>query len=929
MVIKQGHKQKECFKFQRDQNGHKGGGKGKYGNAVRQVQFEEVPEGPSNTEAASSSSSPPPSKPAVRLVERVFDLTAVPESSSSGAVRVVSSVRDVDTSSFNHDGVQCICKTDADRCTFDFDFEQFDMSSSDFDGNWTESPWLHESITSHIRMLNDDDQGLNDIVLDSGADVSALPFCFSGVGTPVSHDGSVFVDAQGNALHVDSTRLAKVRFGDVTFKEKFIVSAVTTPLLSLGNIMRSGWSICNDGTSQWLMKDDIWIPLFLKRNSLCAKGFIQLIQDADSVASPVSTQAIRAVSLSGPLSNLRPGWNRLSDQFYAIMTKSPTFVDSTLAPSPSLMWFRTTLMNGAWHVAEFAAGVGQMNDLECGMVRTDVSDVLTLAHNYVVDLGALGIHEVAPPPGASSGGASSSSSTRRQPRVPSLQPLADLHDAPGRQPDIPSGVADGEEYVAPNVGDVAMDVAPAAAGEAEALVDERPELDEPFSVLVDGVALDSSFPLATVRGACSSLGLGRSGGKLKCLERLKKHLESQQLVAQHSAEIQLRKDDERVAQSPPIPSEPSDEDRKRHMLTHQPYASWCEICVSNRGRQDGHRPHPEPSSGASVISFDFGFLSRLETEDDPKLIALYVCDQHTKLVHVVPTPSKGGRHLRYLTTELCRFVVYTQHTAVTLRTDNEPSTLALLECARKALTPLGISCSVEVAPVGSHQSNGAAEKTVHLVRQLANCFMQQLETNGGATNPVFKSLHPVIAWSLVHAAWIRNRFVVQEGQTAFERAFDRVYNGRICSFGEVVLAFVKTSKKGAPSWRKGVWLTKSNSSDVHVVGIGEHVVCTRSVRRLSKQWDLKLAGDVVAEPWCFGLASLGSKLISTKRILPPQPVTYAMANQGTPDEAASDPESPQEVPAFPVMIPDETTLDELAQLFDRYTYGRPSITQRS
>ena len=214
---KQGHKQKECFKFQRDQNGHKGGGKGKYGNAVRQVQFEEVPEGPSNTEAASSSSSPP-SKPAVRLVERVFDLTAIPESSSSGAVRVVSSIRDVDTSNFNHDGVQCICKSDADRCTFDF--EQFDMSSSDFDGNWTESPWLHESMTSHIRMLNDDDQGLNDIVLDSGADVSALPLCFSGVGTPVSHDGSMFVDAQGNALHVDSTRLAKVRFGDVTFKEK-------------------------------------------------------------------------------------------------------------------------------------------------------------------------------------------------------------------------------------------------------------------------------------------------------------------------------------------------------------------------------------------------------------------------------------------------------------------------------------------------------------------------------------------------------------------------------------------------------------------------------------------------------------------------------------------------------------------------------------
>ena len=167
---------------------------------------------------------------------------------------------------------------------------------------------------------------------------------------------------------------------------------------------------------------------------------------------------------------------------------------------------------------------------------------------------------------------------------------------------------------------------------------------------------------------------------------------------------------------------------------------------------------------------------------------------------------------------------------------------------------------------------------------------------------------------MVHAAWIRNRFVVQAGQTAFERAFDRLYNGRICCFGEVVLAIVKTTKKGAPSWRKGIWLIKSNTSDVHVVGIGEHIVCARSVRRLSKQWDLKLAGDVVAEPWCFGLASLGRKLISTKRIIPPQPLTYVpVANEGTPDEAASDPESPQEMGPFPVMIPDGTTLDELAQ----------------
>ena len=492
---------------------------------------------------------------------------------------------------------------------------------------------------------------------------------------------------------------------------------------------------------------------------------------------------------------------------------------------------------------------------------------------------------------------------------PLLQPSSS--DVVMRQPDIPPAdiVSGPDGYDAPAAGDSGT-VAPAADGDAEADAPQAEEASDAFSVVVDGVALDSSFPLKTIREACTALGLARSGGKATCLQRLKKHLDCQQLVAQHSAEIQLRADDEPIASSPVMAAEPSDEVRAQHNLTHQPFASWCEVCVSNRGRQDSHMPRPTPSSGSSVVSFDFGFLNRLDDED-PKLTALFICDQHTKLVHVVPTPAKGGRYLSYLTTELCRFVMYTQHRAVILRTDSEPSTLPLLENVRKTLTSFGVTCAVETTPVGSRQSNGAAEKTVHLVRQLANCFMQQLEKNGGADRPVFKSLHPMTAWSLVHAAWIRNHFVVQEGQTAFERAFDRLYNGKICAFGEVVFGYVKSTKKGAPSWHKGVWLTKSTNNDVHVVAFGEHVFCTRSIRRLPKQWDLKLAGDVTAEPWCFGLASLGNKLLSSKRIMPSQVKTYPIANAGTPDAAASDPESVHG--EVPVIIPDHLTLDEIAR----------------
>ena len=685
-----------------------------------------------------------------------FDLTS--HCSQGGSIRMIR-----DGNNACCDVSMSACKTDCQHCHHVY-CEEFDISSTDFDDDWTEAPWLYDISANHVRMVADDSLRMDDIVLDSGADVSALPMSFASVGTACAHDGSLFVDAQGNPLEVDSTRLARVRLGDVVFKEKFIVSGVTTPLLSLGNVLRGGWSIHNDGDSQWLTKDEFWIPLFLKRNSLCAKGCIQLIQDIQSTPVDESPQAVRAIHLSEPLQTMRPGWNRINDELFAIRTFTRNFFDSTIAPSPVLMWYRTTLakVNSQWQVVEFAMDVSQINDLECNMLIPGVTEVLTLAHSRVDSYASLGFFEVyddLPMPGRASGSGSS------QGQQPLQQSASDVVAA--RQPDVPAAgnVSGSNGYDPPNVGDSGAP-APVASGDAEAIEVDAQEASDAFTVVVDGVSLDSSFPLAVIRQACTSLGLAGSGGKATCLQ--KKHLESQQLVAQHSAEIQLRADEERVASSPVVPVEPSDEVRVQHALTHQPFASWCEICV---------------------LSFDFGFLNRLD-DDDPKLTALFICDQFTKLVHVVPTPNKGGRYLSYLTTELCRFVMYTQHKSIILRTDSEPATLALLDSARKTLTSFGIACAVETAPVGSHQSNGAAEKTVHLVRQLANCFMQQLEKNGGSDHPVFKALHPLTAWSLIHAAWVRNHYVVQEGQTAFERAFDRMYHGKICSFGEVVLGFV-------------------------------------------------------------------------------------------------------------------------------------------
>ena len=85
-------------------------------------------------------------------------------------------------------------------------------------------------------------------------------------------------------------------------------------------------------------------------------------------------------------------------------------------------------------------------------------------------------------------------------------------------------------------------------------------------------------------------------------------------------------------------------------------------------------------------SFHFGYCSRRGDED--KLTVVFAHDRFTKMVIAIPTRAKGGKYVSYLATELGRFVVQTGHNPVTLRTDNEPSILRVLEA----------TCMVQLRP---------------------------------------------------------------------------------------------------------------------------------------------------------------------------------------------------------------------------------------
>ena len=116
----------------------------------------------------------------------------------------------------------------------------------------------------------------------------------------------------------------------------------------------------------------------------------------------------------------------------------------------------------------------------------------------------------------------------------------------------------------------------------------------------------------------------------------------------------------------------------------------------------------------------------MEDESD-KHTCLFIHDRFTKMMAAIPTAQKGGKSLQYLTTEVMRFILQTQHTEFAFRTDREPSVLALAESVRKACRNMSLKVHDEGAPVGDHPANGAAEVTVQVLRTKAGLLIQQVE----------------------------------------------------------------------------------------------------------------------------------------------------------------------------------------------------------
>ena len=124
------------------------------------------------------------------------------------------------------------------------------------------------------------------------------------------------------------------------------------------------------------------------------------------------------------------------------------------------------------------------------------------------------------------------------------------------------------------------------------------------------------------------------------------------------------------------PTEPSEEERRHHALTHIPYQPWCEECVLAKGRDPPHRrTHPELRP-TNLVESDYFFLGtngeRVAQESRAKCTVLCLTHTDSGLIAATVVEHKGRKDAFGAGTA-ARFIEDLGEKTITLRMDQEPA----------------------------------------------------------------------------------------------------------------------------------------------------------------------------------------------------------------------------------------------------------------
>ena len=219
----------------------------------------------------------------------------------------------------------------------------FDLASSDSDGEL--------ECHGHVRAVNESgDREYEQVILDSGADVTVVPMTHGNVGHASVNNQSL-CDAQGNRIPMAGQRqdvvfeVVGTNGQRLFFKDKVVVAQVKQPLMCMGKLMRDNW-LPQQVDGEWvLQKGDQSFPVFWSRNSLAANMRIFRLEER-SKERELCVRIVVELSEQLEAATGEQGWSLSPDQVPMHVSFDS---DCTADPSqnfPSQCWpFRTTLLS--------------------------------------------------------------------------------------------------------------------------------------------------------------------------------------------------------------------------------------------------------------------------------------------------------------------------------------------------------------------------------------------------------------------------------------------------------------------------------------------------------------------------------------------------------------------------------------------------------
>ena len=159
-----------------------------------------------------------------------------------------------------------------------------------------------------------------------------------------------------------------------------------------------------------------------------------------------------------------------------------------------------------------------------------------------------------------------------------------------------------------------------------------------------------------------------------------------------------------------------------------------------------------------MISLDYSFLSSEDQEVEGTMPVLNIKDVWTGKVAAEIVPRKGNNE--YAIEVVTEFIKRTGYKRIILKSDQEPSIMALKDAAN-AMLP-SVSITMELTPVGESSSNAVIEsqirRTTALARVLKTCLESKVKQQvAGDMN--------IVPWIVRHASQVFNYFRRNDGKT--------------------------------------------------------------------------------------------------------------------------------------------------------------------